>query len=375
MSSVRQLRTGKWEATLRHPELPKGRKYFTFDTEVDARNYARQWDLLVKAGKPPPAVLMEKPKNEATLGVVLRAKANADETAPSDQDTIRLLIAEVGTVKFSAVTYAWAENWVRDLKVKQNLAPSSIRKRVGTLSRAIDSYLRRMPDIALSNPLSLLPKRYSTYSDRDVVLGAMPKTDASRERRLLPGEEERIAAAMRGEKRPDRERALSADPALLALFQTLLLTGLRLKEAYTLRVEQIDFDTKVIRARKSKLWGGKVAYKDVPIQPGLFPILKAQATTGLVFPFWDGIEPERKATNRLSAAFARAFAYAQCEGLTEHDLRHEATCRWFELKGKDGHWMFRSEEIHRIMGWSANSKMALRYASFRGEALAQRLWA
>lgn len=58
----------------------------------------------------------------------------------------------------------------------------------------------------------------------------------------------------------------------------------------------------------------------------------------------------------------------------EHDLRHEATCQWFELKGKDGHWLFRPEEIHKIMGWSPRSTMAQRYASFRGEDLASRLW-
>ena len=60
--------------------------------------------------------------------------------------------------------------------------------------------------------------------------------------------------------------------------------------------------------------------------------------------------------------------------LHEHDLRHEATCRWLELRDANGQWMFRLEEINRIMGWSANSTMAQRYASFRGSDLAQRIW-
>ena len=47
--------------------------------------------------------------------------------------------------------------------------------------------------------------------------------------------------------------------------------------------------------------------------------------------------------------------------MTEHDLRHEATCRWFELRALDGRWTFSDVEIARIMGWS-NLAMVLRYA-------------
>ena len=60
--------------------------------------------------------------------------------------------------------------------------------------------------------------------------------------------------------------------------------------------------------------------------------------------------------------------------MREHDLRHEATCRWLELRDAAGGWMFRLEEVNRIMGWSTSSTMAQRYASFRGADLAQRLW-
>ncbi len=37
--------------------------------------------------------------------------------------------------------------------------------------------------------------------------------------------------------------------------------------------------------------------------------------------------------------------------------------------------MFRDAEINEIMGWAPGSKMTARYASFRGEDLAARLWA
>lgn len=66
---------------------------------------------------------------------------------------------------------------------------------------------------------------------------------------------------------------------------------------------------------------------------------------------------------------------AQVHGLAEHDLRHEATCRWFELRRPGGGgWVFSDIEICRIMGWS-DPKMALVYASLRGEDLAARIGA
>lgn len=385
MSSVRLLRSGKYELQVRHPKLPKGRKFFTFDSEAEAKSYGEQWDLLAAAGAPLPTSLLERPALSGSLGHVLRARANNGLTAMSDQPLISLLLSEVGKTKFDAFTYAWCENWVRAMKLQQNLAPSSIRKRVGMLSRAVDDYARKMPDVQLANPLKLLPDRYSAYSEQEkaaVVAAKMkPKEDRVRERRLHEGEEERINDALRGVKREDKQRALPLPygDAQRVLFQLIVWSGLRLKEAYTLRRKQIDLASKVIHAQKSKLWHGKVAYKDVPIRRELHPTLETWLAgkddpDALIFPFWDGEEPERAATNRLSSAFRAAFDYAKCAGLTEHDLRHEATCRWLELRDSKGQWMFREEEIHRIMGWAPGSKMASVYASFRGDTLAKRLW-
>lgn len=141
----------------------------------------------------------------------------------------------------------------------------------------------------------------------------------------------------------------------------------------------------MIRAKASKQWHGKVKYREVPIRPELFGVLEAylhalpdEGEQQLVFPWWNGDERALelvRVSSRLSNRFASLFGYAQCEGLTEHDLRHEATCLWFEMRGKAGDWMFREVEIHRIMGWAPGSKMAQRYASFRAEDLAARMFA
>jgi integrase len=390
MARPRQKDSGRWEIGLRHPSLPGGRRYFTFDTEAEATAYAEQWRTMKMAGIEPPAELL-KPLagHDPPLGLVLRDWANSGLAAPSQQITIATLIAEVGDRKLSGADYAWLAGYIETLKTRErNLAPNSIRHRVQALGRAIDEYLRHHPKLVHQNAVRLLPKGYSTYSDRDKALavagGVEPKVDTARDRRLRPGEESRIVAALSGIQRLDRERALllPGGNALLTLYLLIVNSGLRLREAYRLKRAHVDLDAKVLRVQSSKQWRGKIAWRDVPMRPEVHAALVAYLSTRSMLPAADLFpfqteEPGMTlttVTQRLSDRFRVAFAYAGCDDLREHDLRHEATCRWFELRDQAGGWMFRSEEVNRVMGWAPGSAMAQRYASFRAEDLAQRLW-
>ena len=390
MARARQKPSGKWEIGLRHPSLPGGRKYFTFDTEAEANAYAEQWRLMKMADIAPPAELLQSaPKNSPTLAQVVRAWINSGLAAPSQHSPLGSLVMEVGAVKLSDANYKWLMEYVQRLKVKNNLTPTSIKHRVQALGRSIDEYLRHHPDVVMQNPTKLLPKGYANYSDVDAKLskaaGGEVKENVERDRRLHPGEHEKIVTALSGHQREDRQRALQlkGGNALLTMYLVIVNTGLRLKEAYTLTRGQVDMDTKVIRAQNSKQWRGKVSFRDVPMRPEVHAALttylnsRPMLPSARLFPFMDE-EPDlpiKKVSQRLSFRYRLAFEYAGIVGLHEHDLRHEATCRWLELKDATGNWMFRLEEVNRIMGWSSNSTMAQRYASFRGSDLAARLWA
>lgn len=389
MARARQKPSGKWEIGLRHPSLPGGRKYFTFDAEAEANAYAEQWRLMKLACIDPPAELL-KPATSGgkTLGYIVRQWANSGLAAPTQQSPLGSLMSEVSEVKLADATYAWLSGYVQRLKVKNNLAPNSIRHRIQALGRAIDEHLRHNPDVVMQNPVRLLPKGYSTYTELDQRLveaaGKKPKSDITRDRRLHPGEEEKIIKALSGFWPDEKYRALHlrGGNALLTMFILIVYSGLRLREAYMLKRSQIDLTNKVMRVQCSKQWRGKVAFRDVPIRPEVHKALTEYLSTrhllptANLFPFVEE-EPDitlKKVTQRLSDRFRSAFSYAECPDLREHDLRHEATCRWLELRDANGQWMFRLEEINRIMGWSANSTMAQRYASFRGSDLAQRIW-
>lgn len=390
MAKPRKKESGRWEIGLRHPSLPGGRKYFSFDTEADALAYAEQWKLMKLGGIEPPAELLQPAASVGkSLGYLIRLWSNSGHAAPSQHVTLGSLMAEVGAVRLADVNYTWLAAYVQQLKVKNNLSPNSIRHRVQALGRVIDEYLRHNPTVVMQNPVRLLPKGYSAYSDVDrrlvVAAEKVVKADVVRDRRLHEGEEARIVQVLSGYQRPDRERGLmlQGGNALLTLFQVIVWGGLRLREAYMLRRSQVDMDAKVLRVQSTKQWRGKVAFRDVPIRPEMHQALAHYLSTrallpgAYLFPFMDE-EPDmtlKLATQRLSGRFRLAFQYAGIEDLREHDLRHEATCRWLEMRDASGNWMFRLEEVNRIMGWAAGSVMSQRYASFRGSDLAQRMWA
>lgn len=390
MAKPRQKPSGKWEIGLRHPSLPGGRKYFSFDSEHEAIAYAEQWKMMKKADLPPPSELTKPtaPGDSVRLMRVLGQWSESGFAAPTQVGTLRTVSAEVGSTRLLDANYKWLTSYLRQLKVEKNLSPTSIKHRIQALSRAIDEHLRHHPELQYTNPVKLLPRGYSTYTEVDAKLveanGGEVKVTTPRDRRLEAGEHEKIVQVLSGYEHPDRQRGLQLQggDALLTMYLLILNSGLRLQEAFMLKRNQVDMVGKVIRVQSSKQWRGKILFRDVPMRPEVHRSLSAYLATrpmlpgAWFFPFMDedGVKGVKTVSNRLSARFASAFAYIGIDDLHEHDLRHEATCRWLELKDASGRDMFRLEELNKMMGWAPGSLMAQRYASFRGVDLTRRLW-
>lgn len=379
MARVRQTPSGKYELRIRSKLLPKD-VYLTFDDEAAALAYGEQADGLLRDGLVPAGLIETKEEKLDSVAQIIRAWRHKGALSPSDDEILNHVVLDVGNLGLNKLTYKWAEGWVEQLKRENNLAPGTIRKRVGALARAIDWYLRSHPDIQIANSLRLLPKGYATYTAKDAAAlkgtSGRVKSDVMRERRLQEGEEQALLRALSGQRRPDRERPLPDDAAFRELFFLILGTGVRLREAYTLRCNQVG--TNIIHVQSGKSKAGVVEYRTVPLLPELRKRLAKWVAhmkpDELIFPFWNGEDDELdKTTAKLSRRFSTLFEYAGMTDFTEHDLRHEATCRWFEMRNKSGGWLYREGEIRRIMGWSANSPMPARYASFRVEDLASRL--
>lgn len=377
-----QKRGERHQLRVTHPLLPRPFIH-TFELEVEARNYGEQLSALLKRGVVPAELLAKGARVADPLLIeVIRGYEKAAPITDSDTALLRHMMDELASVRLSSMTYSWVDGYVLKLKARR-LAPGSIRKRVGVLGRVLDWHTRattKPGQAPLANVMRLLPAGYSVYSrlEADALQRAEKRVprDVERDRRLAPGEEARILAALAGEKRQDRERALPADPPFALLFTLIINTGLRLREAYTLRVDQVDLARALIHVEGTKGHRGQVKLRTVPMTPALQAELKRhlRGRVGLLFPYWDGTpDGLKKTTAKLSARFAVLFDYAGVADLTEHDLRHEATCRWVQMRAKrGGGWAFSDVEVCRIMGWTS-TRMMLRYASLRGEDLAARL--
>lgn len=377
-----QARGARFQLRVKHRLLP--RPYFeTFDSAAEARTRGETFEALLHRGVVPAELLASVPKGDDPLLVeIVRGYCKSAPITDSDNALLGSMLDEIAGVRMAGITFAWADGYVRKLK-RRHLAPSTIRKRVGVLGRVVDWHLRMSTlagQVPLANALRLLPPGYSVYSRLEAAeLEAQQKPvprDMERDRRLAPDEEARVRAALAGQKRDDRERALAIAPELTMLFDLVLDTGLRLREAYTLRTDQVDLQRGVLAVEGTKGHRGVIKPRQVPLKPALATRLKdyLRGRVGRIFSFWDGTPGDlKKATARLSARFAVLFDYARVADFTEHDLRHEATCRWVELRSRDGRgWAFSDIEVCRIMGWR-DPKMMLRYASLRGEDLAARL--
>lgn len=374
MATIRVRENGTVELRVIHPSLSRP-YYSSHESEEAANHYAAWLTAMLDRGQIPPE-LQSKPK-VIPLPAMLGDYIKQAPIAASDVPMVEFLRSKLrGNV--AEVTVLWSEKWVQDMKRIEHLSPGRIRKRVESLARAIDWYNKRTYDARNMpiNPLRTLTKGYSAYKNGDAPVNKEARRDVERDRRLLPGEQERIEKAILGEKRNDRQRALEIEDkdSFLMLFRLIVDTGLRLREAYTLRVRDLKFHLRTVHVAKSKTG----MPRDVPMKKHVYQILQdyplPKSKDALVFPFWDGDGATlNKVSSRLSRQFARLFDYAGCEGLTEHDLRHEATCRWMELKDAQGRWLFRPEEVRKITGHKTE-RMFMRYYSLRGSDLAERLW-
>lgn len=362
MSISVQARGRRFQLRVIHPQLPKP-FFFSFADEAEARSYGQRLHALLERGIVPAELLVREQGADDPLvsKLILDYLRSAPNLTPSDDKLLATMAPELNLLRVSSITYAWAESYVRDCKVRHQHAPGTIRKRVGALARVLDWRIRTQALQGVANPLRLLPVGYSQYTERDAAqlpAGRLAKADVHRDRRLLDGEEQKIRPHL-GE---------------LELLFDLALAGLRLREAYRLRVDQFDARLSVLRVEGSKAARGQRKPRVVPLTRELKAKIAKHCLgrVGLMFPFWDGsVSALPKVTARLSYLYAKAFKEAGCQDLTEHDLRHEAACRWFEHRTGHG-WTFSEIEVCRIMGWT-DTKMALRYASLRGEDLARRL--
>ncbi|WP_211454546.1 site-specific integrase [Collimonas antrihumi] len=372
MSTIKQLPSGNFQLRVTNKLLPTD-FYSTFTSREEAQAYGDRLEALLKQGVVP-AALLEK-KVTPTSWMVSRCIAEyvkAGEPQGSDIKVLETVMPTMVHESTAGLTYQWCEDWLNRLKRENNLAPSTIRHRVGALKRCFDWMLRKHPDILAYNHLSQFKVGYATYTAEDerilALKGKQKKEDIERDRRL-------------GENKDDEDEeqlvlaAMKDMPHERTFFNLALETAMRMREMYTLDVSQISLPKRTIHLTRTKNGDNR----QVPMSSVAIPLMRdylhtyaadIKARNGVAFPYWNGVRDEKNmasTTSQTSRIFHEVFEAAKLEDFVFHDLRHEATCRLF-LRTK-----FSDILIAKVTGHK-DLRMLKRYASLRGSDMADGMW-
>lgn len=178
------------------------------------------------------------------------------------------------------------------------------------------------------------------------------------------------------EKEEQRILAILKDlPEEKAFFVLALESAMRMRECYTLDIDQISLQKRTVHLVRTKNGDSR----EVPLSSTAVSLLKNYITQqrtlirqrgGRLFSFWNGdhsVYALDATTSLISVTYAQIFKAAQVSDFHFHDLRHEATCRLYQKTSLS------DVLIARITG-HRNLRMLQRYASLRGSDLADHLW-
>lgn len=323
MATIRQRPSGAWEVMVRrkgHPTITK-----TFAKKVFAERWAREQEQEIDAGS-----YRDLSAASRALLVDLFDKYLAIVTPTKEKSSHVPERARIGTLR-------------RFFGARPDRPPVTLAQlSVALVLEYVDARLPQVSSDAIRRELQLLADvvdSAQTLWNLHIVANPVPnakrilrklrklKPGNQRERRLLPGEYERIRDAQHSHFTLINQVALFA-----------IETAMRQGEIAAARREHVHREKRVIYVPKSKMdWLTGKKGKVVPLSRMALRILDelpAQFIDGSLF----GMTP-----GAIKKAFARLCRQEKLTGLRFHDLCHEATSRLFEAG-------FRIEEVAAITG-------------------------
>ena len=218
----------------------------------------------------------------------------------------------------------------RDTRLKA-VSPASLKRELTILSSVLNIAIKEWGIGVGQNPVSMI---------------SLPKIARGRDRRLESGEEEKL---------------LSASGELKRLITLALETGMRRGEILNIKKSHINFARQTLLIPLTKT----DTPRTIPLSSKAIAVLRGQLRgSENVIPIEETALFSYTARG-LSGAFLRLCRRHKLENLHFHDLRHEATSRFFE-KGLN------PVEVATITGHK-DTRMLMRYTHLRAEDLVKRL--
>lgn len=367
--ATKRVRNGKFQYIVKNKKLLPKPLHFTFENEAEGDDYVVDLERMLSQGIVPHG--LQSANKSIKLHALIDEYIKSKALKPYARDLLEIQRKRLANIDVSQITYKWSQAWIRDMKYNYKLTPGTINKHVGVLARCLDWAINA--SYVDTNPLRKLETGFAEYNEHDQRLAGIQRINTERDRRLEDGEETQILAVIKGDYEiKDNQRALELDDpvAYRTLFLLALETAMRMRELYTLDLAQVDFDKRTIFLKKTKNGDSRQVPMTKPALVLLRDFIDSTNPTQFVFHWFDGKYSEialRKTTNRLSRQWKRIFEHACCEDLTFHDIRHEATSRFYERT------TLSDIEIAKITGHKT-LKTLMRYANLRGSNLAGKLW-
>ena len=215
----------------------------------------------------------------------------------------------------------------RDDRLKTGYSANTVRLELAIISHLFEIARKEWGMEGLTNPVKAI---------------RMPSPPAGRDRRLQPGELEKLLE--------------SSSEELSQVIRFALETAIRRGELAGMAWDMVDLKKRTVTLPETKNGQKRI----VPLSSVAVAILKERLNTRRIDgKVWDiGLDA-------ISQDFAKACQKTGISGLHFHDLRHEATSRLFE-KGFD------TMEVRTITGHKTLQMLA-RYTHLRAEDLVEKM--
>ena len=304
------------------------RQYKTFDTKAEAEAWARQIEGEMDRG-----VFTSRAEAEATTlrealdryerEVTPKKKSSSDERYKLGAWRSSTLAARsLASIRGKDLA-AW-----RDAELTGGSATGTVRRKLALLAHVFKVARKEWGMESLASPVDTIQ---------------LPPPGKARDRRLVGDEQARLMTA-----------ALAYGGEIGPVITWAIETAMRRGEIAAMRWEHLDRQARVLLIPETK----NGTPREVPLSTVALQVLDSlpRRLDGLV---WN-IRPDS-----ISQAFERVCKAAGIEGLTFHDLRHEATSRLFE-KGLN------PMEVAAITGHKT-LQMLKRYTHLKAKDLVDRL--
>ncbi len=323
MASIIKRGPYQWQVKVRRRGWPKQAK--TFETHEEAARWARKIESEMDDGIFVSRKEAEKTTLDEVLGRYLREKTPHKKGAVQESSRIAHFKRSDLASRFLSTIRSTDIATYRDQRLKAGLSPYTVNNELILLSALFNVAHCEWGMESLDNPVAKVSR---------------PKLPSGRDRRLEPGEEEKLLGALGRTLNP--------------LFQLALETAMRQGELLSLQWKHIDLARQFVHLPETK----NSEARNVPLSTTAVSVLKnlPHRLDGKVF----GV-----GGSHVSRTFRETCEALKIEDLRWHDLRHEACSRLFE---KDLNPM----EVASISGHKT-LQMLKRYTHLKAEDLAKKL--